>query len=339
MKRVLAGITMLCMMIPLAACGDGGEKTSAENESKQMTVADCELLYEESAIMTDLDGDNALVSTLTYTNNGDEESSFAWAVIYEAKQGDAVLEKAYVFENQAENILLADSLYEYVPAKGSAKVYLAFKLNDLTTPVTLSFEDFFWIAEPQTVMVDISKLPVAPTAPAADEDAQAYWNGGWYGWWEFQDCTGDYAGNEGGRFDACALVTLDQNNVGLLEIWDKVTTIDNPVGCIAVRLDENAGGDYGALYSKDGSFMYQDIAADEWEIRSDGANYPDTMLIEGEHTDDGGSYSYVLCLRPWGMAWDDVEAEHPESLPDHYADWYLPLIQAHEDMPPQMDLQ
>lgn len=337
MKRVLAGITMLCMMIPLAACG-GGEKTPAANETKPMTVADCELLYEESTIMTDFDGDDALVSTLTYTNNGDEESSFGWTVIYGAKQGDAALEDAYVFENQAENILMADSIYESVPAKGSAKVYLAFKLNDLTTPVMLSFEDFS-NAEPQTVTVDVSKLPVAPKAPAADEDAQAYWNGGWYGWWTLQDCTGDYADNEGVYFDACALVTLDRNNAGLLEIWDEETTIDTPIGYIAVRLDENAGGDYGALYSKDGSFMYNDIATDEWEIRTDGANYPDTMLIEGEHADEDGSYSYVLCLRPWGMAWDDVEAEHPESLPDHYADWYLPLIQANEDMPPQMDLQ
>ena len=45
-----------------------------------------------------------------------------------------------------------------------------------------------------------------------------------------------------------------------------------------------------------------------------------------------GAFSYEFFLRPWGSLWPEQE----DALPGHYRDWYLPLVEAGEDMPPEL---
>ena len=46
---------------------------------------------------------------------------------------------------------------------------------------------------------------------------------------------------------------------------------------------------------------------------------------------------YTIVLRPWGTVWSDVESVASELLPYYYNDWYLPAIEAGEEMPDSLD--
>ena len=187
--------------------------------------------------------------------------------------------------------------------------------------------------------VDDNNAPVEDAADladpadlAADIDAQAYWNGDWYGWWTIDNCSEAYAPNENARFDAFAIFTIDDDNTGLLEIWDEDNSRNEPIGYVEVSLNAQDN----IVSSESGTFMYGELSSGEWTIDPSESRYDDMLIIEGDHVDDDGSYSYTMYLRPWGMLWDDVATDYPEAMPAYYDDWYLPLVEAGAEMPETM---
>lgn len=61
--------------------------------------------------------------------------------------------------------------------------------------------------------------------------------------------------------------------------------------------------------------------------------YPDLLYIEGAAEDDEGPFDYLISIRPWGTAWDDVAEDVPENMPMYYYDEYLPQVESGEEWP------
>ena len=76
MTRFLSLLLIAVLAISLCGCGGEGKKT----ESNQIKLEDYELLYKDACIMTDSDGNDAVVLTLDFTNNSKENASYLWSV-------------------------------------------------------------------------------------------------------------------------------------------------------------------------------------------------------------------------------------------------------------------
>ena len=76
MTRFLSLLLIAVLAISLCGCGGEGKKT----ESNQIKLEDYELLYKDACIMTDSDGNDAVVLTLDFTNNSKESASYIWSI-------------------------------------------------------------------------------------------------------------------------------------------------------------------------------------------------------------------------------------------------------------------
>ena len=169
----------------------------------------------------------------------------------------------------------------------------------------LLFEDLYGMGVDLYFTKDGSMLPgskpAAPALPAAD----SWWEGDWYGWWVVVDAGGSY---------------LDENYVN-----------------------------QAAATSTAGKFYNHEIAKGEWVIDpTDGecGGFDELICIRGRYaqpTNADNWIEYYIFLRPWGTRWEDIEAGdtsgmiYPDDMmPLNYTDWYLPLIEAGEEMPPTL---
>ena len=57
------------------------------------------------------------------------------------------------------------------------------------------------------------------------------------------------------------------------------------------------------------------------------------LVLQGRHSGEEQQFDFTLCLRPWGEIWPQ-----DSQRPYYYETWYLPLIEAGEPMPDQMDV-
>lgn len=163
----------------------------------------------------------------------------------------------------------------------------------------------------------------------ADAEQLEWWNGDWYGWWGGGKTTEEYSHMDN-AWDCCASIELDENGSGTITIWDEDLPRSNCVAKAKVQLADGET-DLGALVSTGGWFMDADLEEGEWQIDAAGAEYDNMISISGTIWDEeGGSYEYHVVLRPWGQTWDEVEED---LLPEHYTDWYLPLVEAGESAP------
>ena len=64
------------LLSSLTACG----KDKSEETRNLIKLGDYELLYKGACIMEDSDGNDAIVLTLDFTNNGKENASYLWSV-------------------------------------------------------------------------------------------------------------------------------------------------------------------------------------------------------------------------------------------------------------------
>ena len=168
-------------------------------------------------------------------------------------------------------------------------------------------------------------------APAAKGELETYWDGGWYGWWMMENCTGYYADLEGYWWDLCAEIDIDESGEGVMVLWDEDFSRDDPLGTVYIRIDTESGaGKHGNLVSVSGSFEIGDIGEGDWNASPADAGYDDCLMFTGKVQDGEDSYDYTIVLRPWGKLWDDVEED---LLPYYYDDWYLPLIEENAEMP------
>lgn len=165
-----------------------------------------------------------------------------------------------------------------------------------------------------------------------DGDETQYWDGDWYGWWLMDNCTGQYEGMDQYWWDTCAHIELNDTGDASMVIWDESTTERFPYGSVKLTFTASQNGN-GKLVSRSGQFGPVTIEQGDWVVESDALEISDCIYIEGTFSAAGGSFDYVLLLRPWGIVWDDVDEE---TLPYYYEDWYLPLIEANEEMPAEL---
>ena len=144
-------------------------------------------------------------------------------------------------------------------------------------------------------------------------------------------CEGYYEGWDDLRWDVCGTIEIDQDNMGTLILWDEDYTQDDPMANAAVSLSPEGTTTNGTLTSEGGWFT--DIALNhaDWIVDPGEMAVDHAICISGTYENGEDVFSYEIYLRPWGTIWDEDVVD--EDLPGRYYDWYLPLIEAGEEMP------
>ena len=135
-------------------------------------------------------------------------------------------------------------------------------------------------------------------------------------------------------YDLCGLIQFTEDSRGSIKLWDEDYTAAEPMALVYLELFED-----GRAVSTAGSFMGDELEQGQWILDLSMPEYESLLPISGEYSDEGGSFSYEIMLRPWGMTWDDVEEAEPDLLPYFYRSWYLPLIEKGEAMPEVMEVE
>lgn len=344
MKRTNTRLVSLllsgAMLLSLAACSKGSGKNEDPN---LMELGDYTLLYKSSCIMTDFEGIDALVMTLDFTNNSEESASYVWSVSETALQNDQTLSFATIYTNpETYDEVISNQFVDVAPGE-TLEVQTAFRLQDTTNPVEVTFEEFLG-SKNGKITVDPSTLSRETPAngmalPDMTEGTSdigdppnplSWWNGPWYGWWIMTGCSGYYEGMDGEWWDVCGTIDIGDDYMGTVTLWDVDYTKDDPMAEAAVSLNQEGTGEYGTMMSEGGWFTNIALEHADWIVDPGLVDYPDMIHINGYYEDGGDEYTYDIFLRPWGIYWDDVLEE---DLPASYHDWYLPMIQAGKEMP------
>ena len=167
----------------------------------------------------------------------------------------------------------------------------------------------------------------------------AFWNGSWYGRWVIESGTGAYEDGAGSAWDACAQIELGSDGSGTISLWDDSCEAGQVIADVQVQADADLTTS-GRLVSTGGSFFNCALeGADTWYIDAappESMPYSNLICVSGVYTDpenSENSFVYTICLRPWGMDWEDVRTDDEALLPEHYDGWYLPLIESGASMP------
>ena len=126
MIRFLSLLLIVVLAISLCGCGGEGKKT----ESNQIKLEDYELLYKDACIMTDSDGNDAVVLTLDFTNNSKESASYLWSIDETLTQDGEELEVATVFTDYSTFTTVIDKQFEDVAPGETLEVQTAYVLKD-----------------------------------------------------------------------------------------------------------------------------------------------------------------------------------------------------------------
>ena len=94
-RKLLCMLVAAVMLLSLAACGKG-----KNTDPNLLKIGDYELRYKGAEIMTDYDGNDAIVATLDYTNNSKEATTYLWSFVETATQNGTELKGAT--RNRAE---------------------------------------------------------------------------------------------------------------------------------------------------------------------------------------------------------------------------------------------
>ena len=334
---------LLIAVLAISLCGCGGKKT----ESSQIKLEDYELLYKDACIMTDSDGNDAIVLTLDFTNNSKESASYLWSIDETLTQDGEELEVATVFTDYSTFTTVIDKQFEDVAPGETLEVQTAFVLKDTTHPVKATFEQLFG-KKNGTITIDPSTLSreasadstgsTDTTLPAPTGDALLdWWNGAWYGWWTMTGCSGAYESMAGQWWDACAVINIGLDYTGTVTIWDEDYSRADPMSQVSVTLNSAGVGEHGTVMSESGYFTNLPLEHADWIIDpAINSRFPDVenmICIEGWYEDGDDEFYYEVYLRPWGQLWDDFAADYPDDIPYYYDDWYLPLVESGSSMP------
>lgn len=173
---------------------------------------------------------------------------------------------------------------------------------------------------------------------ARENALQQAWNGGWYGWWSISNATGDWAALDRQWYDCFARISVDADGDGTLTLWDESMSAASPMGEVSVVVSPGEDGAMGTLASTGGTFWLAVIGEGEWTLSPTAYGFENMLVVDAAHyASDEGSFDYTIVLRPWGTVWSDVESVASELLPYYYNDWYLPAIEAGEEMPDSLD--
>lgn len=167
-----------------------------------------------------------------------------------------------------------------------------------------------------------------------------WWNGEWYGWWAITEGTDGYAELTGNWWDCCADIEAYGDDTMYMCLWDEDCSRNEPISEINFILSEGDGF-MGTAESEGGYFYSMEFGKGHLKLDPSVYNLENTIGIEGDYTDEDGSFHFRLYLRPWGQDWSDVDAEDYENIPYeaedlypfYYEDWYLPAIEDGISMP------
>ena len=340
--KLLCLLLAALMLLSLAACG----KETAE-DSNLIKLGDYELLYKGACIMEDSDGNDAIVLTLDFTNNGKESASYLWSINETLTQDGEELEVATVITDYSTFTAVIDKQFEEVAPGETLEVQTAFVLKDTTHPVKATFEQLLG-KKNGTITIDPSTLSREASADSTDStnttlpvptgDALLdWWNGAWYGWWTMTGCSGAYESMAGQWWDACAVIDIGSDYTGSVTIWDEDYSRADPMSQASVTLNSAGVGEHGTVMSESGYFTNLPLEHADWIIDpAINSRFPDVenmICIEGWYEDGDDEFYYEVYLRPWGQLWDDFAADYPDDIPYYYDDWYLPLVESGSSMP------
>ena len=335
-------LTVLMLLSSLTACGK--EKTADSNLIK---LGDYQLLYKGACIMTDSDGNDAIVLTLDFTNNGKDNASYLWSVDETVMQNGVELEVATVFTDYDTFETVIEGQFTEIAPGTTLEVKTAYVLKDAAAKVEATFEQFFG-KKNGTITIDPSTLSreasadstgsTDTTLPAPTGDALLdWWNGAWYGWWTMTGCSGAYESMAGQWWDACAVIDIGSDYTGTVTIWDEDYSRADPITQASVTLNSAGVGEHGTVMSESGYFTNLPLEHADWIIDpAINSRFPDVenmICIEGWYEDGEDEFYYEVYLRPWGQLWDDFAADYPDDIPYYYDDWYLPLVESGSAMP------
>lgn len=335
-------LTVLMLLSSLTACGK--EKTADSNLIK---LGDYQLLYKGACIMTDSDGNDAIVLTLDFTNNGKDNASYLWSVDETVMQNGVELEVATVFTDYDTFETVIEGQFTEIAPGTTLEVKTAYVLKDAAAKVEATFEQFLG-KKNGTITIDPSTLSreasadstgsTDTTLPAQTGDALLdWWNGAWYGWWTMTGCSGAYESMAGQWWDACAVIDIGSDYTGTVTIWDEDYSRADPITQASVTLNSAGAGEHGTVMSESGYFTNLPLEHADWIIDpAINSRFPDVenmICIEGWYEDGEDEFYYEVYLRPWGQLWDDFAADYPDDIPYYYDDWYLPLVESGSAMP------
>lgn len=178
----------------------------------------------------------------------------------------------------------------------------------------------------------VEKSETDNTAPARSYD---WWSGRWYGWRVLYSGTGEYAQYKDKAWDVLADIKVNGDK-GSIVLWDYEESVSDQF--FDVELSFTDDGDRGHATAVGGTAY--DIDAVDSELSFD-YNSPyapgveNMLIIEGHFVDPDNSedtMDYFFILRPWGMEWEDLRGVenddflYADMMPLFYDDWYLPEI-------------
>ena len=328
-------LTALMLLSGLTACG----KDKEGKDSNLIKLGDYELLYKGACIMEDSDGNDAIVLTLDFTNNGKDNASYLWSVNETVMQNGVELEVATVFTDYDTFETVIDGQFTDVAPGTTLEVQTAFVLNDTTSEIKATFEELLG-SKKGTITIDpttLSRETAADTEPGASLPAATtgdalldWWNGAWYGWWKMTGCSGSYESMEGQWWDVCGEIAIGADYTGSVTLWDEDYTRTDPMALASVSLNEAGTGEHGTVMSEGGWFTDMALAHADWIVDPGLLDYDDLIWIDGDYENGDNAFHYDIYLRPWGLHWEDMDES---GYPYRYTDWYLPLIDAGKSMP------
>ena len=339
--RILSALLAVLMLLGLAACGK-----AEPSDPNRIKIGSYELFYKGAKIMTDYDGNDAIVVTLDYTNNSKEANSYLWSFVETVKQNGTELTGATIFLSEDSFDTVTDSQFSEVAAGETLEVQLAYVLADLTSEVELQWEELLGAKsgkltidpttltreEPEAAAQseDPADVDITDTAAPAGDALLDWWNGDWYGWWTMYGCYGSYEGMDGMAWDVCGTIDIGEDYTGTVTLWDEDYTKAEPMASADVSLSEAGTGEYGTVTSEGGYFTDIPLEHADWIVDPGLSDYEDLIWITGFYENGEDEFTYEIYLRPWGASWDDLSED---VQPLYYFDWYLPLIEAGAAMP------
>ena len=339
--RILSALLAVLLLLGLAACGK-----AEPSDPNKIKIGPYELFYKGAKIMTDYDGNDAIVVTLDYTNNSKEANSYLWSFVETVKQNGTELTGATIFLSEDSFDTVTDSQFSEVAPGETSEVQLAYVLTDLTSEVELQWEELLGAKsgkltidpttltreEPEAAAQseDPADVDITDTAAPAGDALLDWWNGDWYGWWTMYGCYGSYEGMDGMAWDVCGTIDIGEDYTGTVTLWDEDYTKAEPMASADVSLSEAGTGEYGTVTSEGGYFTDIPLEHADWIVDPGLSDYEDLIWITGFYENGEDEFTYEIYLRPWGASWDDLSED---VQPLYYFDWYLPLIEAGAAMP------
>ncbi|MCR4740360.1 MAG: hypothetical protein K5886_08920 [Lachnospiraceae bacterium] len=154
-----------------------------------------------------------------------------------------------------------------------------------------------------------------------------YWDKDWYGWYELENCRGEYEKLEGARWDCAGAIFVNDDDTGSVFLFDEDGSVDDLFCACDVSFLDGVSS-CGCMQSEEGSFWTdkKNIGHADWSVEpeiSDFKDFKDLICISSIYEDEDGKFRYYIYLKPWGEDWEDVREFDEQFLPESYDSWYL----------------